>query len=399
MSNWSKIIEEHGVRIRLYTRSRGGNIYREIRLEDGSKDRKSLGHADRERAEEQAKALAEELATLRLTGGPKGDLTLGRLGKLYLYHRGPLLSDSRERFMTTTLELFERYFGEEYRIGDFDQHEADAYATARAEGELLVDDFRATDSPAAGTIRNELSALSTVCNWACRFRHGGRPLLGFNPLRGLDFPREENPARPIVTPDRYRALLSVAEEADAKGRLRCLLVLAWETGRRINAMCHLRASDVLLSEDALRRALAEDGQDEALADFWSHALRWRAEWDKCGYLDFSPLSDAAREALEAYMTRRPVVGEAWVFPANEDVTRPLDKQMAYYYLRKAEKLAGVAKQKQGGFHAFRRAWATRRRHLPAQDVARAGGWRDVKALQKAYQAADPETVRRVVELG
>ena len=29
----------------------------------------------------------------------------------------------------------------------------------------------------------------------------------------------------------------------------------------------------------------------------------------------------------------------------------------------------------------------------------AGGWRDITALQKAYQAADPETVRRVVELG
>ena len=28
----------------------------------------------------------------------------------------------------------------------------------------------------------------------------------------------------------------------------------------------------------------------------------------------------------------------------------------------------------------------------------AGGWRDIKALQKAYQAADPETVRRVMEL-
>ena len=29
----------------------------------------------------------------------------------------------------------------------------------------------------------------------------------------------------------------------------------------------------------------------------------------------------------------------------------------------------------------------------------AGGWRDVKALQNAFQAADPETVRRVVEAG
>ena len=65
----------------------------------------------------------------------------------------------------------------------------------------------------------------------------------------------------------------------------------------------------------------------------------------------------------------------------------------------AEELAGLPHQKRGGWHAFRRAWATRRKHLPVQDVMAAGGWRDINALQKAYQAADPETVRKVMELG
>tara|TARA_B100000470_G_scaffold144159_1_gene111802 strand:+ start:186 stop:347 length:162 start_codon:yes stop_codon:yes gene_type:complete len=51
-----------------------------------------------------------------------------------------------------------------------------------------------------------------------------------------------------------------------------------------------------------------------------------------------------------------------------------------------------------GWHGFRRAWATRRKVLPVQDVMRAGGWRDVKALQTAYQSADPETVRRVLDM-
>ena len=57
------------------------------------------------------------------------------------------------------------------------------------------------------------------------------------------------------------------------------------------------------------------------------------------------------------------------------------------------------RQKRGGWHAFRRAWASRRKHLLVQDVMVAGGWRDINALQRAYQAADPETVRRVMELG
>ena len=77
----------------------------------------------------------------------------------------------------------------------------------------------------------------------------------------------------------------------------------------------------------------------------------------------------------------------------------MTKRLAGWRLVKAEKLAGLPHAKRGGWHAFRRGWATRRKHLPVQDVMAAGGWRDISALQKAYQAADPETVRKVMELG
>ena len=39
--NWSTMIEEQGVRVRLYRRKRGGPIYREVCL-DGRKSRRSL---------------------------------------------------------------------------------------------------------------------------------------------------------------------------------------------------------------------------------------------------------------------------------------------------------------------------------------------------------------------
>ncbi len=176
-----------------------------------------------------------------------------------------------------------------------------------------------------------------------------------------------------------------------------LLVLAWETGRRINAVLHLRASDVLLTTDRVRRVLAEEGQDEGLAEDWPQAIRWRAEWDKCGYLDVAPISSAARTALEVYLKRQPKLGNAFIFPANRDKGKALDKLMAAYYLTKAERLAGLPPMKRGGWHSFRRGWAQRRKHLPVQDVMAAGGWRDVKALQSAYQVADPKTTMRVVE--
>ena len=253
-------------------------------------------------------------------------------------------------------------------------------------------------APAAGTIRNELHSFSVICNWATEFKEGGRPFLARNPVRKLKIPQEPNPRRPLATEARYKALLSVANQADPEGRLRVLLTLAWETGRRINAILHLRASDVLLTEDQVLRTLAEEGQDESLAEYWPRALRWRAEFDKCKYLDFAPLPEGARVPLEAYLRRHPSVGEAWLFPANRDPSRALNKLAAGYYLLRAEKLAGLPHQKRGGWHGFRRAWATRRKALPVQDVMRAGGWRDVKALQTAYQSADPETVRRVLDM-
>jgi integrase len=399
---WSKTIEERGVRIRIYERPNSAALYREYRHPDGRKLRKSLKTTDRAVAEERARELARQLALADLTGAPIGEATFGAVRRAYLLHRGPELSANRLRFMKTTLALFAAFLepgGRSFRMDDFGQHHADAYLNARRSGKLAPDALRAKDAPRDGTLRNELQALSTVCNWAVGFKRDGRRLLTHNPIRDVKMPQEKNRMRPLMTEARYRKLLAVSDEADPEGRLRVLLVLAWETGRRINAILHLKASDVLMTEEQVRRTLQEEGQDEALADHWPHALRWRPEWDKVGYLDFSPLSEAARGALQDYLQRHPAVGETWIFPGNREPSKVLDKLMAAYYLTKAEKLAGLSKQKGGGWHPFRRAWATRRKHLPVQDVMAAGGWRDVKALQSAYQGADPKTTRRVVELG
>lgn len=49
-----------------------------------------------------------------------------------------------------------------------------------------------------------------------------------------------------------------------------------------------------------------------------------------------------------------------------------------------------------GFHAYRRKWATERKHLPVQDVAEAGGWLDTRSLEQCYQQADEATLLQVV---
>jgi hypothetical protein len=61
----------------------------------------------------------------------------------------------------------------------------------------------------------------------------------------------------------------------------------------------------------------------------------------------------------------------------------------------AEALAGVQAQKGSLWHAYRRKWATERKHLPDVDVAAAGGWITVQTLKTAYHQADPDTMLRV----
>ncbi len=63
----------------------------------------------------------------------------------------------------------------------------------------------------------------------------------------------------------------------------------------------------------------------------------------------------------------------------------------------AERVAGVPKQEGTLWHAFRRKWATERKHLPDVDVvAAAGGWSDTTTLRCVYQQADQEGMYRVV---
>ena len=319
---WSKIIEEGGLRIRLYERPTSSNIWYSIVTGGGKKVRKSLETGDRTLAETRARGIAQELLRLRYTGAPVGGLTLDRLQALYLHYRGPLLTNVRKRHMKLVLGLLVDHFGRDYQVDDFSQHDLDSYVSARQRGAVRPPDRRSSKSPAAGTIRNEMHSFSVICNWATEYRVRRRPLLARNPVRKLKIPQEPNPRRPLVTEARYRALLSVADQADAQGRLRVLLVLAWETGRRINAILHLRASDVLLTEDRVRRTLAEEGQDESLAEHWPQAIRWRPEFDKCKYLDFSPLPAGARVSLEAYLHRHPAVGEGWYFLPAGTLRRP-----------------------------------------------------------------------------
>ena len=251
-----------------------------------------------------------------------------------------------------------------------------------------------------GALDSDFSWLSSVFNWATRHKlASGRRLLERNPLHDCQWPKEKNVRRPIASHDRYLLTLGKANEVDPMGRLRLILSLARYTGRRESAIINLRASDVLLSKERIKKALATAGMDERLADHMPHgAVRWSAETDKQGVLHITPISAATKEEIERYLTANPRVGDVPLFPGPKHPELPISRVIAARWLLRAESLAEVAKLTGGTFHPYRRLWASERRHLADVDVARAGGWKSTKTLS-IYQQSDPAAVLAAVVNG
>ena len=240
------------------------------------------------------------------------------------------------------------------------------------------------------TVEADLRWLKHRLDWAVRVRH-----LREHSLRGDDVDlvlrsyKERNPRRPVAAEGRYQRTLARVDEVmmDVKGErvrsyLRELLILAHECGHRIGQICHLRVEDVDLEADE---------------------LRWAAEHAKTGEEVIQPMTAAAREAVTTQLERRwellgPVgVESPWLFPAPRRRSEPCGTSNAARWLKQAEKLAKLEPLEGSLWHAYRRKWASERRHQPDEDVAALGGWRDPGTMRQAYQHHDPTKRREVME--
>lgn len=412
---WSKVVDHRGIKIRLYERP--GGIYRSFVVgrvvsKNGKprtvQDRRCLRHKDRKRAEAQAKTLAVALADQRALNGPSpAPLTLGRLVRLWRAHRAPLLEASgktdRRVAVDVALKLFLGVWGDGLRVDDIDQTRVDRFAAARRAGEVSPlgrtenGKGRAVVKVSDGTINGDFRSLSSVLNWARKYKMDGRYLLAKNPLHDCELPKEKNVRRPVASHSRYTRTRERCDTVDPTGRLRTLLDLVRYTGRRIEAATELLVSDVLLTRERIEAVLAEKGMDERLADHMPYgAIHWPSETDKKGYRFITPIGSECRAALDAYLLTRAAIGDAPLFPAPK-AEGAIDRRLVTRWLIKAEKLAKLPKLERGVWHPYRRLWAIERKHLPVQDVAEAAGWRDTRSLQALYQQADPATVLRVVE--
>ncbi len=404
---WRQSVGPKGARVLLKERAVGG-VVRVFAYDPETRQyrARSLGFTVRDAhgvlvddAVAKAKRLAAELSNHLLQGDRPAELvieradapapvTLGDVARRFerecLPAQAPRSQDETRRL----LALWKGYLGESFELARLDSAAWGRFTRERAAG--LIDGRghvvpvpppdgtgTATAPPLPRTVGDTtvgkaLKFLRQLCRFATETRlPDGSYLLASDPTRGMVIPAEADPKRPLVDETRYARLL-----AAATARLRPLLILAHDTGRRISAIVALRWDDW-----------------DPAAELYG-VLTWRAAHDKLGKTWRVPVTQAVRDALARLELRGP-----YVFPTLADHGRPITRTVATNWLHDAERRAGLAHLPGGGWHMFRRAWATARKDLSVKDVAYAGGWTNLATLQGIYQQPDIETLAAVVAGG
>ncbi len=391
MEKWTHPEGNKPYSVTVKEREPGGMIYLHV-WSNGKEHRRSLGHRDRDRAVKEAAAAAasrEEAGLLRRRGfvreaalveskvlGREADQwPLHEVLAEYLREHSPEKSDREQQADRRRAQMWARVLGPKSDPHDVDRRQWKWFIKARRAGAIDARGRpRAADkrrSVGDRTIQADCIWSGGVFAWAVSW-----DLMDKNPVIGFDTPSEENPSRPVASHDRYEAIRAITDDVDPD--LTALFDIVAETGHRLTPVCQLRYSDLRLDR------------------FEYGAVVWPADTDKQGRERAAPLSEAARAAIDRVLRRRPVIGDAYLFPSPRRSGKPITRHLADKWLRKAEKLAGVAPLRGTLWHAYRRKWVTERKDLSDTDTAAAGGWASVATMQASYQHPDSETMFYVV---
>lgn len=334
--------------------------------------RRSLGHRDRE----QAKATADEVAAAFARDEPpaparrEGEVTLHELFRRYLAEETPLKGKSKQGHDRRAAAMFLEFFGPRRKAATLNLGDWKRFIRARRTGETGPPGRRKKRAVGDRQVEYDVKFLWSVLNWAGTTGDGeGNLLLPRNPLkkyvRARHWPKEINPARPVLTDEQYRALLPAARSMD--WRFEVALVLAHETGHRIRSIRRLRWSDFEVRDD------------------W---IRWRDENDKIGWEHRTPLTPEAAAALLKAREHNPAIGDSWVLPSPADPSRPCSRNIMRDWWNAAQERAGLSHIERLGWHSLRRKFANDLRDLPLKDLAALGGWKDTRTILVCYLEED-----------
>lgn len=391
----SHSIREKGIAVRIYRRGSSSIWTASFRV-DGQKVQRSTEEEGLDAAKGAArKMVADELRErlLDIEAGP--DVTLRQLFAVYFRDRVPQMRDDWQQASQARRELFEACFGPDTKVADIDQADVDRFVHLRTTGKLFPEgQTAARKAVTVGTANADLSWLRTAIRWGKRRKVDGEWLIRENPLERLTLPgSNRNQRRPVASHARYLATRDKADKVDPKGRIRAMLAIARYTGRRIRAICALKASDVLWTTEEVAEALASMGADVRLAEHYPHgALRWSEDADKIGQAWITPISPDLRGELELYRSRRAAIGDAPLFPAPRKKGAHFQADLAGKWLVDAEKKAELPKLAGGRWHPYRRLFATELAHVPPKTAAMLGGWKNPATMQRLYQHPSGESL-------
>lgn len=341
--------------------------------------------AEKLRIREAAIQEAKELSGSLLAGtqaDAAGILTLAALFDRYEEKRSKHKKGSQPAEDRRRILVWETVLGADRDVRTIGPADLDDFVRDRKAGLIVLPD-RGKKAPGLkkqvsdGTIGSDIVFLNAVFNWAHRTRLGdGRRLLIENPIDDYQRPKAKNPRQVVASYDRYLLVREHADVVDPQKLFGAFMHLVEDLGWRVSAIRQLRREDV----DGRRLKSTPHGR-----------IRKAGEFDKEGVEMWVPLSAEARRVLD----RIPVLA-GWLFPSPKKPAKPWSRHHARDLLDRAEKAAGLDPLEGADFHAYRRKWATERKHLPTKDVAHAGGWKDLRTLERAYQQVDAETLLAVV---
>ena len=360
-------------RVRVFPDPKTGLFQIEWR-ENGRRLTRSLKHRDWRRAKRQADEFAAGYLGPELHRKADAEpepLTLETLFDIYGEEVTPTKRGQSRLHDRAAMRMFLGCFGRDRKPATLSQRDWDRFIRERRAGRVGPSGKPVADR----MIERDLKFLIAVLNWAGKSRDAeGKVLLESNPLKGLKTPTEKNPARIVLTEVEYQALLRVSRQVD--WRFRVALVLAHETGHRINAIRQLRWSDIDL----------EDGM-----------VRWRAEHEKTGYEHRTPVTVEAIAVLEEARTRNPGIGDAPVLPSPKYPTMPVSRPLARVWWTRAQKLAGLEPKRGRGWHSLRRKFASDLMDQPLKVLCELGGWKTAKTVLQCYQHADEDQLRNALD--
>ena len=372
-------IGERGCRVRLFEKTRGGGFHRAVWIAGAGEDRRSMNTTDREEALRLGRMLLAELLKGEGQASPRIPLTLGELWRRYSSECAEYLDnkETTRKDSAARARVLLAYFGTDFRVDDLSKDRQRAYESARLAGGIVLGEDDATEKTRARSPELDMSVLHTMLQWATTVRLPNREfLLQRNPLQGVKRIREKNKKQPVATWERYEATIAAMQKLRTESesdddrsrwvRMEFALFLAERTGKRVGSIRHLRWEDF---------------------DYARGIVSWRAESDKKGYDWQVPMPSDFFETVRGFQGDIGAIA-GYVFAADGII---MDRHTFEKGLRSAEKKAKLPKLDGSLWHAYRRKWATERKHLPLKDVARAGGWKDVNSLL-GYQQADDASV-------